>query len=95
MFIFLFPLGFHVSRVKLFLAIMNPFTAAVAGGALTVGNNNPRPTRRLSTGQNAQSESREGEHKKLEDKQHRSKMQDQNEAGQQPHDKQERECIIL
>ena len=73
---------------------MNPFTAAVAGGALTVGNKNPRPTRSSLTGQTAQSESR-GENEKLENKQHRSKMQDQNEAGQQPHDKQERECIIL
>ena len=74
---------------------MNPFTAAVAGGALTVGNHNPRRSRRPLTGENAQPGIRGREHENLGDKQRESKMDDQDEARQQQNDKRDRECIIL
>ena len=69
---------------------MNPFTAAVAGGALTVGNKRPR----RSTGQNGQHRNRGGENDKNEDHQHQCKMQD--ETVEQKSEKRDvRDCTIL
>ena len=69
---------------------MNPFTAAVAGGALTVGNKKPK----RSTGQRGQHRNCEGENEKNEDHQHQCETQDEK-VGQKSEKRDVRDCAIL
>ena len=67
---------------------MNPFTAAVAGGALTLGNKKPRrPTARKG-------QSRDRENEKNEDQKHQSDIQDET-VGRESEKRDVRDCVIL
>jgi hypothetical protein len=69
---------------------MNPFTAAVAGGALTLGNKKPR----RPTARKGQCQGRDRENGKNEDQKHQSDIQDET-AGRENEKRDVRDCVIL
>ncbi len=73
---------------KLFL-VMNPFTAAVAGGAFTVGNKKPG----RSTAQKGECGSHGKESDDNEEKRHRHETQDG--TGREKTDKRDKDCVVL